>query len=333
MHSIQRAASFVYFLLVVLFLVQTVLAQQRPTLVVLNWNRLPGAEGCMGRQELEQTVENRIGRAIFTTVDDADLLIQGTIVAETPGYWQISYFMYNTSGKLIGQRYVTIHSKDCRELDGMISLLLTLMVESLEESFNLQHVDDKLLPLSGLDEGLIDYELDVEPATVLSIGYLPRTSVGFSILTSLTVLHSLRVFISMTFWESVKVRKEGAGAKIDSWNADIGSCLRVLPLYDFDLEGCLAVQFGQLSGTGIDMHVLRNPQPWFISTSIGPSLSMGIGEHFFLRVDLTSQIPIRTTRFYYIDRNSETQSVQKRTIWQPFWIIPVARFGVGVRSP
>jgi hypothetical protein len=319
--------------LAVLLLTRIVTAQQRPSMVVLYWTRFPGAESCLNQRTLEKSVENRLGRKVFTSQHDADIIIRGDISrADSTDNWRVSFRMHGATGTLLGERNVIIRGKDCGSVDDAISLVFTLMVESLKETDIVQRkIRNRVEPQSAKPETQ-NWELDIAPAMVGSIGLLPKPVLGFALTTSLTAWRIVRSQIAVTLPQSVRVSEQNLGADIENWSIDAGACLNSLPPGRFRLEGCAAVQISEFIGSGINMSVRYQPQRWIVSAIAGPSLSLNFSNHFFLRTDLFAQVPLRSARFYYVAyTNSEGIDAQLRTLWQPWPIIPFVRLGIGVQ--
>jgi hypothetical protein len=312
----------------------SVSAQQRPSLVFLYWTRYPGAESCLDQHALEQSIEGRLNRKVFTSQRDADLIVQGEINrVDVADNWRVSFTMRDSAGNPLGERNVIIQARDCRNIDDAISLVFTLMVESLRETTFVQPTPNtppaKRAP-SKPEEPI--WDLDIEPALAASFGLLPQPAFGFTFEASLTAKRFVRSLIAISLFQPTRASEQSVGADIDSWNIETGGCLNVLSPSSFRLEGCVGLEFGQMRAYGVNMNVQRNPQRWAIGALLGPSFTLELSSYFILRLDLLVQVPIRSARFYYVEYlDTDVAMSQKRTLWQPWSVIPLVRFGLGIR--
>jgi len=305
-------------------------------MVVLYWTRFPGAESCLNRGALERSVENRLGRKVFTSLSDADIVVRGNISrADAIEKWRVWFRMHDATGKLLGERNVVIQAKDCRDVDKATSLVFTLMVESLEETDNERRPTRSQVKSHQVKPETQTWELDVVPAIAGSIGLLPKPVLGLALVTSITVQQLVKSQIAITLPRSVRVSEQNLGANIENWSIDIGACLNTLPPGCFRLEGCAAVGISEFigAGTGMNMNVRYQAQRWVISAIAGPSLSLRFVNYFFLRMDVFAQVPLRSARFYYDVNNPDDTDAQQRTLWQPWPVIPCIRLGIGVHLP
>jgi hypothetical protein len=311
----------------------SVSAQQRPSLVFLYWTKYPGAESCLDQRALEQSIEGRLSRKVFTSQRDADLIVRGEIYrVDLVDNWRVSFTMRDSAGKPLGERNIIIQARDCRNVDDAISLMFTLMVESLRETTFVQPTKQPpAKPAPSKPEESI-WELDIEPALAGSIGLLPRPAFGFTFEVSLSAERFVRSLIAVSFFQPARVTERYVGADIDSWNIEAGGCFNVLSPSSFRLEGCVGFLVGQLRGSGVNMSVQYNPQRWTVGALVGPSLSLELSRYFILRLDLLVQVPIRSARFYYLEYiDTDIATIQRRTLWQPWPVIPLVRLGLAIR--
>src|SRR5690606_39206062 len=93
----------------------------------LHWVRLPGAEACMNSQELAQAVEARLGRSVFVSASQGELAVQGHVRKESPGFL-VTLTVSRADGSITGKRELG-PSKDCRDLDEALVLVIALLLD------------------------------------------------------------------------------------------------------------------------------------------------------------------------------------------------------------
>jgi hypothetical protein len=101
-----------------------------PVTSALNWTRLPGAESCIGVRELQAAVEKRIGRALFVSATEADVLVEGNIepISNARG-WRAQIRLSDADGVDLGTREIQNKEPSCRSLDPSLALAIALMVD------------------------------------------------------------------------------------------------------------------------------------------------------------------------------------------------------------
>ncbi len=96
----------------------------------LGWARLAGAESCIGARDLALAVEQRIGRAVFVSPAQADVLIEGRI---EPGPGGAAFHAHLTltsaGGAVLGTRDLDGSGVACRALDEQLALIVALLID------------------------------------------------------------------------------------------------------------------------------------------------------------------------------------------------------------
>jgi hypothetical protein len=110
-----------------LWLVPLTAALASPAWVHLEWQRPPGST-CPPQATLEQDVEQALGRPIFTSAQNAQLLVRGTIEERSSGVL-VRLQAQRSDGKLLGLRELRGQPGQCAALRDDIGLVLTLLVE------------------------------------------------------------------------------------------------------------------------------------------------------------------------------------------------------------
>jgi hypothetical protein len=98
-----------------------------PTSAALHWVRAPGAERCVDGQTLARRVEDRAGRAVFTSASAADRTIEGLVAPARQG-WSVTVRVY-AGGALLGGRVLTFDAPDCAALTDAVTLVVALAID------------------------------------------------------------------------------------------------------------------------------------------------------------------------------------------------------------
>lgn len=125
--------------------------------VGLEWARSAGAEGCIGSDELVQKVEERLGREVFSRSNDSLLLIEGTVGRAQQHGFDAVIRVRGPDGALYGSREVSVPDPDCRKLDEVLALIISVTLRHAGGGIALpENIADQL-------EGLFE-DAPAEPA-------------------------------------------------------------------------------------------------------------------------------------------------------------------------
>lgn len=103
-------------------------AMQRSS--TFGWVRLPGAERCIGTQELAQRVEERLGRPVFVSASEGDLALEGRVERdEDHDRWTATLVMSDRRGRILGRRVLQAPGPDCSALDDSLTLVIAIAID------------------------------------------------------------------------------------------------------------------------------------------------------------------------------------------------------------
>jgi hypothetical protein len=176
--------------------------------VQLIWVRGEGTDGCSDGPAIASRVSQRLGRSVFS--DSAPTRIEGVIQREG-AQWRAHLYMRGADGRLEGVRHLTSDAPDCEALDAAATLAVALAIDPEAASRPLP--SPAAAPSSGSaaerpqPAPLVaaapppvtrnepprreDVELSVE--ALVSLGLLPKTSVGMSLSLGVAVARPVEV--------------------------------------------------------------------------------------------------------------------------------------------
>jgi hypothetical protein len=98
----------------------------------LSWVRLEGAEACIGGSELARAVEEQLGRPIFVSAAQADLVVEGRAerVAAPSGFRAV-VSMTDRDGTSLGERVVDSAGSSCDDLGRLVTIAIAVMIDPL----------------------------------------------------------------------------------------------------------------------------------------------------------------------------------------------------------
>jgi hypothetical protein len=92
----------------------------------LSWVRLPGAEACIAQAELAARIEARVGRPVFVRPADAIVLVEGRVAPSASGGFDAVIALSDRDGHGFGERALHLAETDCRKLDDIVALVITV---------------------------------------------------------------------------------------------------------------------------------------------------------------------------------------------------------------
>lgn len=104
----------------------------RPRSSSLSWVRLEGAEVCIGGSELARGVEERLGRRVFVSAAEADLVVEGRAerVAAPAGFRAV-VTVTDRAGAMLGDRVVDSPGPSCEGLGALVAVAIAVMIDPL----------------------------------------------------------------------------------------------------------------------------------------------------------------------------------------------------------
>jgi hypothetical protein len=119
--------------LTVVLLVAAALASRRASAAevtyALGWNRMPGAESCIGAGTLARGVEALLGRPAWVAASAADVQIEGYVEKRAATGWHAHLVVSDAKGVVLGQRDVANEETACASLDQPLTLMLALILD------------------------------------------------------------------------------------------------------------------------------------------------------------------------------------------------------------
>jgi len=138
-------------------------AQAGPTRgVALNWVRLAGAEGCISPVDLARQIEERLGRQVFSRTSDAILVIEGRVGPQRDGGFTAVIRVGDPDGRLYGTRELSVAEPDCRKLDTIVTLIISITLRRQGDS----GIELPAAVAAALDALFADEPTDPDPATL-----------------------------------------------------------------------------------------------------------------------------------------------------------------------
>jgi hypothetical protein len=301
-------------------------AAEPPRTSALGWVRLPGAETCADARELARAVERRLGRAVFASPAQADVLIEGRIEPAPPGPgFRAHLALADARGAPLGLRDLEGAGADCRALDEQLALVVALLIDP-EAALAPPRapappvvVERVFVPAPApapAPPPREPWRASVALGPVAAIGLLPGVGFGVALRGELTPPALFPFEIGGAVWLDARAEPAGAaspatkGAVLSLAYASLGLCplhwssggTRLRGCADLDVGAVRAVGFGFASGGAGDEQVVAQATVAGRVTQrlVGP-LELGLG--------LGLMAPLHRVRFFYVDAAQAEQEL------------------------
>jgi hypothetical protein len=228
---------------------------------------------------LEADVQETLDRPVFTTLQNAQLVIQGFIEENDSGGTWVRLTARRRDGMLLGTRELRSASGGCAALRSDIVLVLTLLVE----------------PEQTPADQTMAVRVDLGAAATALLHVLPRWSAGFGPELVVEIANTVQLRLDVAYFLPVTVRTQsGIQASLRAVSGSLRLCQRLFAAdgNPFTLHACVGLQAGawlisqsapsqrelqlRLLAQGIlDLRVgLRLAESAKIELGVGPSLSL-----------------------------------------------------------
>jgi hypothetical protein len=204
--------------------------------VQLVWER-PPASHCPARAVLEADVEAEMGRPVFTTAENARVILRGE-VQDAPSGVRVRLEARSVDGTLLGTRELSAGPGECGSLRGALGLVLTLLVE---------HDDPSLEQSADTSDVHVGLGLSVNVQSIP----MPRTAISFGPAFALELGRVLRLRLDGAYWLPVEIQtSSGVGAKLQAFSLALRVCTRFWgDRRSFGLSLCAGGEGGPLIAT------------------------------------------------------------------------------------
>lgn len=201
--------------------------------VGLDWVRLAGAESCIEAAELAGKVEQRLEREVFSRTSDSLLVIDGTVAPAKAQGFNAIIRVRGPDGTLYGSREVAVPDPDCRKLDEVVALIISVTLRHGAGGIALpESIADQLAGLFD-DPPAENPAVNPQPAPAADSGSETAPSVeapawqlqieaGFGMVTGLATSASFAPLlrVQLELWELFSVGLEGRLGLVQSRRID-----------------------------------------------------------------------------------------------------------------
>jgi hypothetical protein len=286
----------------------------------LGWARLPGAETCIGPRDLALAVEQRLGRAVFVSPAQADVLIEGRIepspAGQPPGF-RAHITLSSAEGTLLGTRDLDGSGEACRALDEQIALVVALLIDP-EAALGPRPppaeaprvvVERVFVPVPAAPPAREPWREGLSIGPALALGLLPGAAFAVTLRGEITPPGLFPFEIGGAVFLDAHATPAGApslsskGATLSLSYGILGLCPLAWRSGGTRLAACAEIQVGALravgygfatgSGVGHEQAVVQASLAGRVARRLVGPLEIGLG--------LGLVVPLRPVSVYFVD--------------------------------
>lgn len=297
---------------------------------------------CIGAEDLSKAVEHTLGRAVFHGDSPASAKIVGSVSQRSgaPEHFDARIRLLDAAGKTVSERELDT-SGDCKRLDESIAVVITLMIDGLEEAPSALRVPPepprpapqssapapppapKVPPVPPPSDAPV---LSVGAGAGLSSSLLPGTA-GAAVLRGAVAPQSfVPIAITARMFASSDATLGGAGGSFSAWDVEAAAC----PRWQRDnaaLGACAGIGGGALSGRSLDLAAGQSHVRPLVVVPVLAQGALRLYGPLWLRAEAGVLIPLLRERWGFRDAGGAYVPV-----FQPDPVAPTGSIGLELRT-
>jgi hypothetical protein len=297
--------------------------------VALEWTQ--GDPTCVSAADLAAMVERTLGRAVFHEDAPPSATVTGTVAKVSAGQFEARVTLRGRDRALVAERTLTTQG-DCGRLDESIALVVTLMIDSVEESPTTLQVPARP-PRSA--PPVVGAPSSPAPGLTLRLGL--GAGLSWSLLPSFVPSASLRGeiaprrFIPLALTVRVHplasvVQSNGVGGKFTAWTADLAAC----PAWSSErlrAGGCAGLGGGMLEGSEVNLLDGESHMRPLVLATLAPFVMVRLGGPVWARVEAGAWFPLLREPWGYLNARGVFTE-----LFRPAPVVPAAALTFDVQS-
>jgi hypothetical protein len=289
-----------------------------PARVQLDYTRAPGAASCVSPEQLAQDVEVRLGRPVFVSAGEADLVAR-VRARRVSGRFTLEVELLDASGRRLGQRELSTGAAHCSSLDDSLALVLALAADAPRAAPESPVTRASAAEPAGLvPRASLDTAISIPASThaprfgwrwapsaglALASGLLPSAALGLELGLELRPPDFWALSLRGTWWVEQGLGgqpRPGRGAEFAARTFELGVCPWAGQLGPFGATLCALQWVGRIDARGSGFDQSLSDTSWFAAAGLAPALAYGFGP---VRATLagTLLVPLVRRRYFSTD--------------------------------
>lgn len=280
----------------------------------LVWNSPRGENDCIKAAELQESVEQRLGRSVFAAPASAEVVLEAALApiqsqsqSGSQQGWQATLRVSDKAGQLVGTRTITTDDLRCSALTESLVLVASLLVD-------LPRAQLPVPPEPPSSPSLLTVGLSGEAALGLFALVSPaaKLRVGFKALLPMEIWGQ--------FWFPTETRAGPGGASFLAWQAGFSVCPSFI---DGRVAVCAGAGAGLVYAAGVGFDRNQEAHRALVDLRASVRLALPLGRHMRLRLEPGAIVPLVRDTFYFQSAEAEQVVIQRA------WAV-VPNLGVGL---
>jgi hypothetical protein len=320
----------------------TAAATPPPARVFLDYSRDPRAASCVSREQLVEAVEARLGRRVFVSEAEADLVVEVRARREG-GRFAFDVRLVERDHQALGQRQLSTAARHCSALDDSLALVVSLAADVPTPDRAGASVDPAAAPSDGgpsaprplppLETPLAipaathapRLGLRVEPSLGLAVlaGPLPGAVMGLELGVTLRVGQFWPVSIRGSGWLPYTHQLgPDRGARFTARTLALGICPWEEQLGELVLQACVLEWLGRVDARGFGFDEDQQTERWLSALGGGATLGHWLGP-VFAAASFELLAPLVRRRYFFANVTDDT------TLHEEPWVYGALAVRVG----
>jgi hypothetical protein len=289
----------------------------------LGWARLPGAETCIGARDLAIAVERLLGRPVFVSPAQADVLIEGRIEPAPSGF-RAHVVLSSAAGQVLGSRDLDGPGASCRTLDEPIALVVGLLIDPeallapkppppAPEAPRVV-VERVYVPVPAPAPPCEPWRTSVTAGPLLALGLLPGAGYGLSLRGEIIPPKLFPFELGGTVFLDAHAdvsSQSVEGASVELSYGFLGACPLALRADAWRVAACAEVGVGAVRavGTGFALPGAGTKEQAYVHAGLAGRVARRIVGPLEVGVGVGLLIPLRPAQVQYEDKLGNTQEL------------------------
>jgi hypothetical protein len=293
--------------------------------VTLEWSGPGPEDNCLGRDRLENAVDDYLGRPAFS-VPPADTTLQVRIKSRgEQGYRALITLRETATGRVLGERELVSKLQLCSGLDEALELTVALMVDSdwagaAEPSPAPEESPSSPVetPEAPAPKSRRPWQFGIEGVALAGFGALPHPGAGAEVaLTAAPIPWFMMRLHGRGFLPS-SASAGSAEVEMTLLAAGLALCPRAVPDSSWAVAVCAGFESGLLLSAPSGLEGGHDETRGWFGGSFGARAELRLSQRFGLLGEGFAIVPIRPER-YVIDLDDEREVVFQMD--SPFWVV------------
>jgi hypothetical protein len=292
----------------------------------------------MDASTLAATVERTLGRAVF----QGDAPVRATIVGSArsidSGGYSANISLLAVDGTRLSERSLTTEG-DCRRLDESIAVVVSLMVDSLQE-----HASALVIPtrpprapaiLPPLEPTAPTAGAPAHASAAIALGFGAGVSTG--LLPTIAPLVAMRaevapaaflpVALTLRAYAPSDARVQGAGGEFYAWSGELALCPTAKAGRRVRLGACLGAGAGAIHGSPLGLLGGHSSDAPIVFALAAPSAALRVAGALWLRAEAGLTVLLLQEPWGFVDGHGDYVEA-----YHPGTIAPFTSLGVEFRA-